>query len=154
CLFSLLMTVASATIFLLSSASKERLGVHPWPIYSRYFLGPELVALFGWPILLSQPPLAGVRPRMVLQALPLVALGGLLTVTMCEKRSPTGPPYDDYPPTVRAVDDACARLGLTDGVGDYDAAKHITLLSRRGVRVRQVHFDRNAPCGFRAFHWL
>ena len=52
------------------------------------------------------------------------------------------------------MDEACERYGVRDGLADVWGASAITLLSRSGVRARQVAPATGAPFGVQVFPWL
>lgn len=147
CLFSLTATLLTVSVFLVSRLSVTHFD-HPWPLYSRYFLGPLGLGFFGWPVVLAGPSARVVVRRYGLPVAVLVA------VVAATPRSATVDLNRYRPAYVAAVDDACRRYGLRDGLGGYAEAKPVTLLSAAGVRVVPVAADERSPDGVSAFHWL
>ena len=157
CCFTCLMLLGNGVIFLLSSASMGVLGIHPWPTFSRYFMGPELFSIYGWCLLLVHRafPFELSKTRLVervqigsMPAFTAMLIGSILL----SGRSPSRVAFNDYPLTVERIDAACKRLGLEYGLGDYAQTRSVTLLSKERVKIRPYAFDPAFPMQIKAFH--
>ena len=157
CCFSYVMLLGNGVIFLLSSASLGVLGIHPWPTFSRYFMGPELFSIYGWSLLLVHRMFSAKwgKSRMteiVQVGLTPALVAIVIAAILLEGRNPSRVAFNDYPLTVERIDAACKRLGLEYGLGDYVQTRSVTLLSKEGVKVRPYAFDPAFPMQIKAFH--
>ncbi len=150
--------VANVLVFLLSKTAEAYLAVLDWGDLSRYFAGPISFAFFGWFIVLAQIAGRGVTrsAREAAAALPVALAVGVLVAML--GNSPDSEPDRElvnyYPKYVEELDAVCRKHDLHDGLAAYAVAKQTTLLSRAGVKLRQIEAVDKAPHGFTALHWL
>lgn len=155
-LFTVAMLAVVVGVFLLSAIGVQVLdsGVS-WRGYSRYFAGPFAASLFGWGMAFAR---AATMDRIALRAAGLFAPFALAAVglgaTACLPLHADYDLSDLRPNEVRLLDEECEKAGVRVGVAGYWQAKPLTLLSRKGVRVRQVAPDQSAAYGFKPHHWL
>lgn len=115
----------------------------------RYFTAALFLPLFLGPVVVDG---LVASPRLQ-RALARAALGGALAglgllLTHAPWSAPARPLWRYVSPLVACLDAHQARHSLTWGVSDYWMAKHITLLSRAGLRAHQVE-----PAGL-LYHWI
>lgn len=131
CLFTLLSLGSTTGAVVLTGTFVDASAV-------RYLVVPLMLPLLGLALVAG---LARWRRRAAVAALVLVA-GAWGTAVLRRPWRTEGPLLSGfYPDLVRCLDENQARYGLGWGVSSYWHAKYVSMFSRTGLRVNQLHPD-------------